>query len=415
MDVNEIKRVLRKDTSYLTDGWDGADREYISGRMRSLLNSLATQRNIVLDPQLVEIAIKGLYDDFRGYGPIQDLLDDPGITEIMISGPYKVFVERNGRKEPTAVKFDDVKHLQYIVDKMIGPSGRRVDNATPCADFSLAGRARVNVTIPPIAADGISITIRKMVQAIGTLADIVKNGTLDARMANFLIACVQGGINMLFSGATGTGKTTTINLLSAYISDGERIVTIEDTLELGLTQGNLVRLLTRPPDVHGQGEVGLRYLLANALRMRPSKIILGEIRGAEAMEYLQALNSGHKGTLAVLHAATPQDAVSRLETMALYAGLDLPSWAIRRQIVSGLNLIVQHEQLMDGSRKITHITEVAGLQGDEVALKDVYRYDLDHTDDQNRISGRFVAIGPPTFAEKLRKQGVELPDELFRQ
>lgn len=414
MNANEIKQMLRKETSYLTDGWDGRDRDYLAGRMHGFLSTWAAQHGAEIDESVLDRAVDELCDDFRGYGPIQRLLEDPRVTEIMISGPHKIFVERDGRKMRVEARFDDVKHLQYIVDKMIAPSGRRVNESNPCADFSLEGIARVNVTLPPLAADGISVTIRKMVQSIGTLADIVEMGTLDVRMANFLVACLQGGINMLFCGATGTGKTTTINLLGAYIDEGERIVTIEDTLELGLKQGNVVRLLTRPADAQGKGEVGLRFLLANALRMRPSRIILGEIRGAEAMEYLQALNSGHKGTLAVLHAATPQDALTRLETMALYAGLDLPSWAIRRQIASGLQLIVQHEQLMDGSRKITYITEVAGLQNNEIVLKDIYRYELQETDSESKIKGRFLALGPPSFAPRLKKQGIEMEEALFR-
>ncbi len=413
MHARDIKKMMRKETSYLTSGWDGRDPHYLAERMRAFLASWASQHGRTIDEAMADKTIKELCDDFRGYGPIQDLLEDPHVTEIMIIGPNKVFVERDGRKTSTDARFDDENHLQYAINKMIAPSGRRLNEASPCADFSLGGRARVNVTLPPLAADGISVTIRKMAHSIGALSDIVDLGTLDVRMANFLVGCLQGGINMLFSGATGTGKTTSINLLSAYIDEGERIVTIEDTLELALNQANLVRLLTRPPDALGQGEIGLRYLLSNALRMRPSRIILGEIRGAEAMEYLQALNSGHKGTLAVLHAATPQDAVTRLETMALYAGLDLPSWAIRRQIASGLHLIVQHEQLMDGSRKITYITEVAGLRDNDIALQDIFRYEVEETGEDTRIKGRFVAVQPPSFLPHLRKLGIEMEDALF--
>jgi pilus assembly protein CpaF len=415
MNATEIKQELRKQTSYLTDGWNGTDKEYLTARMRHFFDAWKREREFDVDEATVTTTIKELCDDFRGYGPIQDLLDDPHVTEIMVNGPYKIYVERDGHKVRTSARFEDVKHLQYVISKMIAPSGRRVDDSMPYSDFSLPGGSRVNVTLPPLAVDGISVTIRKLVQSIGSMEDIVNLGTLDVRMANFLIECLRGKLNMLFSGGTGTGKTTTINLLSAYIDEGERIVTIEDTLEFGLKQGNLVRLLTRPSDIEGNGEVGLRHLFTNALRMRPSRIILGEIRGAEAMDYLQALNSGHRGTLAVLHASTPQDAVSRLETMSLFAGLELPSWAIRKQIASGLNLIVQHEQLMDGSRKITCISEVAGIKDSEIVMKDIFRYELEGTDSDNKITGKFVALGPPAFAATLRKQGMTMEDSLFRE
>jgi pilus assembly protein CpaF len=413
MDAKEIKQKLRKQSSYLTDGWDGINKEYIEERMRRCFDAWQREQQFEVDEPLVTTAIKELYDDFAGYGPIQDMLNDPHVTEIMINGPHKIYVEKNGRKSLTSARFEDEKHLQYVIEKMIAPSGRIVNKNMPCADFSLPGGSRVNVTLPPLAVNGISVTVRKLVDSIRSVEDIVNLGTLDVRMANFLIKCLRGRVNMLFSGGTGTGKTTTINLLSAYIDEGERVVTIEDTLEFNLKQGNLVRLLTRPPDLEGKGEVDLRYLFTNSLRMRPSRIILGEIRGAEAMDYLQALNCGHKGTLAVLHASTPLDAISRLETMAMFAGLDLPGWAIRRQIASGLHLIVQHEQLVDGSRKITCISEVAGIQDNEIVLRDIYRYELEDTDNGSGITGKFVAIRPPSFAAGLRKQGVVMEDALF--
>jgi len=414
MNAKEIKQELRKQTSYLTDGWNGTDKEYLAEKMHRFVDAWVREKRLEVDQGTVDTAIKELCDDFRGYGPIQDLLDDPHVTEVMVNGPHKIFVEKDGHHLRSNARFEDVKHLQYVIQKMITPSGRRVDDSMPCMDFSLPGGSRVNVTLPPLAVDGISMTVRKLVQSIASLEDIVKLGTLDVRMANFLIQCLRGRVNMLFSGGTGTGKTTTINLLSAHIDEGERIVTIEDTLEFGLKQSNLVRLLTRPPDIEGKGEVGLRYLFANSLRMRPSRIILGEIRGSEAMDYLQALNSGHKGTMAVLHASSPQDAVARLETMALFSGIDLPSWAIRKQIASGLHLVVQHEQLMDGSRKIVCISELAGIKDNEIVLNDIYRYELEGTDSQRRITGKFIALGPPAFVTKLRKQGMVMEDSLFR-
>ena len=413
MDVHEIKRVLRGETSYLKDGWDKIDRPYIEARMNKVLNLWEGRKGIAIDPDDKATAIKQLSDDFSGYGPVQDLLDDPEVTEIMINGPHKVYVERNGNKELTSAVFDDDAHLDYVVNNMIAPSGRRVDEASPCVDFSLPDGSRVNVTIPPLSVGCTSVTIRKLLDSMNTLEAIVEFGTLDVRMANFLVHCLRGRLNMIFSGATGTGKTTTINILSAYIDEGERIVTIEDTLELSLRQGNTVKLLTRPPDLDGKGHVSIRYLFTNALRMRPSRILLGEIRGSEAMDYIQALNSGHKGTLAVLHAATPRDAITRLETLAMYAGLDLPSWSIRRQIASGLDVIVQHEQLPDGSRKIICISEVTGVEDDQIVLKDIYRYEIEETSEESGTKGKFLAVAPPTFRNALARNGIHMEDKIF--
>ncbi|MDA1044353.1 MAG: ATPase, T2SS/T4P/T4SS family, partial [Verrucomicrobia bacterium] len=331
----------------------------------------------------------------------------------MINGPYSIFVEKDGRTIETDVTFDDEKHLMYAIDHMIKRSGRRIDQSSPCADFSLADGSRVNVTIPPLSVDGVSVTIRKLIQSINSLEALVALGTLDERMANFLIHCLNGGVNMLFAGATGTGKTTTINILSQYIPEGERIITIEDTLELNLRPGNFVRLLSRPADIHGHGEISIRFLFTNALRMRPARLILGEVRGAEAMDFIQAINSGHRGTLAVVHASSPRDAVTRLETMSLYAGLDLPMWSIRNQVASGLDLIVQHAQLSDGSRKITHITELVGQDKDEILLKDIYRYEAEDSEKDGKIRGKFVALEAPTFLAALRKRGVHMEADLF--
>jgi pilus assembly protein CpaF len=414
MDTIDIKLKMRQETKYLTDGWDGTNRDYLEGRMRTFFESWQARRDVEADPEVLTRAIKELCDDFIGFGPIQDLLDDPHVTEIMVNGPFSIYVERSGRRSLTDKVFDDEQHLKYTIDKMIAKTGRRVDESLPFSDFSLKDGARVNVTIPPISVDGISVTIRKLVESVSSMENIVQLGTLDVRMANFLIHCLRGRVNMLFSGATGSGKTTTISLLSAYIDDNERILTIEDTLELNLKQGNLRRLLTRPANIEGEGEIGIRHLFVNALRMRPSRILLGEIRGAEAMDYIQALNSGHRGALAVLHAATPEDAVTRLETMALYAGLNLPNWVIRRQIASGLDIIVQHEQLPDGSRKITHITELVGLDNNEVVLKDIFRYEVESMGADSVIKGRFVAVNPPSFLEKIRRMGIEMEDALFK-
>ena len=292
-------------------------------------------------------------------------------------------------------------------------SGRRLDESIPYCDFAYIDGSRVHVIIPPLAVGCAQITIRKFLDTIQNVDDLVGFGTLDERMAEFLVACIRGKRNLLFSGATGCGKTTTLAALSTYIDPAERVVTIEDTLELNLNQAHVVPLLTRPPNIEGTGEVTLRDLLRNSLRMRPSRILLGEIRGAEAMDYLQAVNSGHRGCSAVLHAASPADALRRVETLSLYAGLNLPASAIRRQIASGIDLIVQQDQLHDGSRKITHITELRGLADGEILLQDLFRYELQSTDADGRTHGRFVAVNAPSDLEAFHRIGIKLSPELF--
>lgn len=413
MDILEVKQMLRRQSSYLTHGWDKTSTDYLDSRMRNLLSQWEAKQGVQLDPEVQACAIQQLCNDFVGYGPLQDLLDDAHVTEIMVNGYDQIYVEYNGRKELSAASFDDETHLQYIVDKMMAPSGRHMNEASPCVDFSLPDGSRVNITIPPISVGKTCLTIRKLSSQVVTLESLVELGTMDIRMANFLVCCLRGGMNMVFAGATGTGKTTTINILMNYIEDGERIITIEDTLELSPPQGNAVRLLTRPADLEGRGEISLRYLFTNALRMRPTRIILGEIRGAEAMEYIQALNSGHRGTIAVLHAATPRDAITRLETLAMYAGLSLPGWSIRQQIASGLNLIIQHEQLPDGSRKISCISELVGVQDEQIMLRDIYRYEIESTSEETGTLGRFLAVQAPTFRAELASKGVQMDDALF--
>jgi len=297
---------------------------------------------------------------------------------------------------------------------MIAPSGRRVDESSPCVDFSLNDGSRVNVILPPLAIKGATVTIRKFLDFIQSTDDLVKMGTIDGRMAEFLRACVKAKVNILFSGATGSGKTTTLEVLSSYINSDERIITIEDALELKLRQEHVVNLLTRPSNIEGKGEVSPRELFRNTLRMRPTRIILGEVRGEEALDYLQALNSGHRGSLAVIHASTPADAISRLETMALYAGINFPAWAIRNQISSGLDLIVQQAQLSDGSRKITHITEVGKMKDNQVELKNIFSYEIEEVSTDASVKGEFKAENVPGFMPIFKKKGIEINKNIFK-
>ncbi len=354
-----------------------------------------------------------MYLDHPGLAPIRHLLEDAQVTEIMINGPERVYVERGGRMQAEAVRLDE-RSLDRLIQALLQPSGRTVSASAPNADFRLPDGSRGNAIIPPLAVDGPAVTIRKFTRSLATVADLLKAGTLSRRMGHLLAAAVKGRANILFAGATGTGKTTTLNILSRYIPEDERIVTIEDTAELALQQEHVVRLECREANIEGKGAVTLAHLLRNALRMRPTRIIVGEIRGPEALDMLQAIASGHQGCLAVLHASSPLDAVSRLEMMALARGLMLPLWAIHRQIDGAVDLIVQHEMRPDGSRRITRITQCAGVEGDHVALADLFAYRRTGADDAGRERGEWVATGTrPRFLDRLRTMGLTIPDEVY--
>ena len=374
---------------------------------------LALHKDVQAPPEVRRAVADGILTDMRGFGPIQVLMDDPEVTEIMVNGPQAVYAERSGRKTLTGLRFRDEPDLRRMVERLLMPSGRRVDESLPYADFALDDGSRVHAILPPLSMGGATVTIRKFLKSLRTVRDLVRLGTLDDRMADFLEACIRARINILFSGPTGSGKTTTVEILSACIDPQERIITIEDAPELSLRQHHVVRLLTRPPNLEGQGEVTIRILFKNTLRMRPTRIILGEIRGEEALDYLQAQTSGHRGCLAVIHAASPGDAIARLETLALYAGVNLPPWAVRQQIASGLQLIVQHEQLGDGRRVITHITEVAGMAGSDVQARDIFSFTVEEARPGEAVRGRFVAHRVPDFYPLFRQRGVVLDERVF--
>ncbi|MDR3457080.1 MAG: CpaF family protein [Verrucomicrobiae bacterium] len=377
--------------------------------VRLVLDARLKQKRLQLDPAARDSLIASICDDMLGFGPLESLLQDSTITEIMVNGPDRIYIERSGRKILSEARFDDEGHLRTILERMLALAGRRLDESSPYVDFSLKDGSRVNAIIAPLAVDGSTITIRKFLDSLKSLDDLVRLKTINEPMGRFLRAAVQAKLNIMFSGATGAGKTATLNVLSHEIAPDERIITIEDALELKLDQRHVVRLLTRASNIEGKGTVNVRQLFSNTLRMRPSRIILGEIRGEEALDYLQAINSGHDGTLAVLHAATPADVVGRLETMAMYAGLELPSLELRRQIASGLNLIVQHEQLADGARKITYLTELAGLneQG-EIILNDLYRFEITGRGSDGTVTGEFRAVNPLLNDTRFKKRGVQL-------
>jgi pilus assembly protein CpaF len=353
--------------------------------------------------------------DVLGYGPIDPLLNDPDVTEVMANGPYDVFYEKSGRILRSDVRFVDEVHLRRIIDKIVGQIGRRVDEATPMVDARLPDGSRVNAIIAPLAIGGPFLTIRKFAVDPYQEADLINFGTLTQRTADFLRACVRGRLNLLISGGTGSGKTTTLNVVSAYIPGDERIITVEDAAELQLHQEHVLTLESRPANIEGQGSVTIRDLVKNTLRMRPDRIVVGEVRDAAALDMLQAMNTGHDGSLTTVHSNSPRDTLSRIETMVLMAGFDLPVRAIREQVASAVDLIVHVSRLKDGTRRITHVTEVEGMEGEIITLQDLFLFDYGMgVDDDGRYKGRLKATGiRPTFSEELENQGIRLPADLF--
>jgi pilus assembly protein CpaF len=353
--------------------------------------------------------------DVLGYGPIDPLLNDPEVTEVMANGPFDVYYEKSGRIHKSEVKFVDEVHLRRIIDKIVGQIGRRVDEATPMVDARLPDGSRVNAIIHPLAIGGPYLTIRKFSIDPFQEADLISFGTFTQRVADFLRACVRGRLNVLISGGTGSGKTTTLNVVSAYIPGDERIITVEDAAELQMHQEHVLTLESRPANIEGQGQVTIRDLVKNTLRMRPDRIVVGEVRDAAALDMLQAMNTGHDGSLTTVHSNSPRDTLSRIETMVLMAGFDLPVRAIREQIASAVDLIVHVARLKDGSRRVTHITEVEGMEGEIITLQDLFLFDYGMgVDDEGMYKGRLKATGiRPTFSDELENQGIKLPADLF--
>lgn len=358
--------------------------------------------------------VSDLKDEMLGLGPIEVLLKDPTVTEIMVNGPKKIFVERMGRLQLTDIQFHDDSHVMNIIERILSPIGRHIDESVPLVDARLEDGSRVNIIIPPLSLVGPCITIRKFATKALSVDNLISFGTLDRKMADFIKACIQARINILVSGGTGSGKTTTLNVLSSFIPENERIVTIEDAAELKLQQEHVVTLESRPANIEGNGEITIRDLVKNALRMRPDRIIVGEVRGGEALDMLQAMNTGHDGSLTTAHANNPRDALSRLETMVLMAGFEMPIRAIREQVSSAIELILQQSRLKDGSRKITYITEVQHMEGDVITTQDLFRFEQTGMDENGKLIGHFVSTGmQPGFMDKFQVNGVSLPDDFF--
>ena len=358
-----------------------------------------------------------LIDDVVGYGPVEGFLKDNEVTEIMVNNPSTIYIEKFGKLYPTTKTFLDEAHLLRVIDKIVGKIGRRVDEAAPYVDARLPDGSRVNVIVHPLALNGPILTIRKFAADPFTIDDLVEMGTCTQKVADFLDACVRGRLNIISSGGTGTGKTTTLNVLSSFIPDNERIVTIEDAAELQLHQKHVLRLESRPPNIEGKGEVTIRDLVRNALRMRPDRIIVGEVRGGEALDMLQAMNTGHDGSISTVHANAPRDVLSRLETMVLMAGLDLPIRAIREQVSSAINLIVHLNRLKDGTRRFISITEVQGMEGDIITLQDLFLFDFSMgIDSQGSFKGWIKSTGlRPKFMGRLHDVGIDIPNEVFEK
>jgi pilus assembly protein CpaF len=387
--------------------------------LRAVTEQLALDRTPLTRDERRQL-VREITDDILGYGPLEPFLRDDSVTEVMVNGGERIYIERAGKIELTDSTFVDDAHLLRIIDKIVSQVGRRVDEASPMVDARLPDGSRVNAIIPPLALRGPTLTIRKFSRDPYTMDDLINFGSLTAKSAHFLAACVQGKLNVLVSGGTGTGKTTTLNALSAYIPGDERIITIEDAAELQLQQDHVITLEARPPNIEGQGEVKIRELVRNALRMRPDRIIVGEVRGPETLDMLQAMNTGHEGSLTTIHANSPRDALARLETLVLTAGVELPLRAIREQVASAFDLLIQITRLVDGSRRISHVTEVLRMESDVITLQDIF---LARPPDEESAAAQISRLLSPLsctglkphFLDKLAANGVTLPATFFQQ
>lgn len=403
------KEVIREYNDRFSDGANG---QFIDV-MEIIHQAIARQEESLTRLEESKLA-QEVFDDVMGLGPLEPLLRDDSISEIMVNSPRQIYIERGGRLERTATGFRDDAHVLKVINRIVSSVGRRCDEATPMVDARLSDGSRVNAVIPPIALKGPSITIRKFSSTPLLIGDLIGYGSLSSQMANFLESAVKGRCNVIVSGGTGSGKTTLLNVLSGYIPDSERIVTIEDAAELQLKQDHVVTLEGRPSNIEGKGIVSIRDLVKNALRMRPDRIIVGEVRSGETLDMLQAMNTGHDGSLTTVHANSSRDVISRLETMVLMSGMELPAKAIREQITSAIDLIVHQSRLRDGSRKIVNIAEVVGMEGDTVTMQDIFSFRRDGMDGNGKIAGKFEPTGiHPKILDKIRDHGGYCRDDWF--
>jgi pilus assembly protein CpaF len=408
------QRVQQRLINELDPKLDLSNVARVRQQVEEIFNTILDSENIVLSRSERARLFESIAADILGFGPLQELLNDPEISEIMVNGPKKVYVEKRGKIQLTDVTFVDEQHVLRVIDRIVAPLGRRIDESSPMVDARLPDGSRVNAVIRPIALCGPTISIRKFRKEGITIDDLIRFGSLTSEMAEFLSACVRASLNIVVSGGTGSGKTTMLNVLSSFIPDDERIITVENAAELQLRQEHVVPLESRPPNVEGKGEISIRDLVINTLRMRPERIVVGECRGGEALEMLQAMNTGHDGSMTTLHANSPRDAIARIETMCLMAGMDLPVRAIREQIASAVNLIVQLARLKDGSRKVIYITEVQGMEGDVVVLSDIFVFEQQGLDERGKIIGQLKPTGiRPRFIDRFEERNIYLPPNIF--
>ena len=412
-DMQKFKRYLIDQVGRLMEGeqFQSSERNEI---IKQRLQEAYVLTKVSLPEDLRKQIFHDILDELTGFGPIQPLLEDEDISEVMVNGPKKVFIEKKGKLTKSAITFDDDDHVLRVIDRIILPLGRRVDADTPTVDARLPDGSRVNAVIRPVSIDGPSITIRKFKKDKLSIQQLIDFGSLTPQMAEFIRACVLAHLNIVISGGTGSGKTTLLNVLSGYIPEEERIITIEDAAELQLQQDHVLRMETKVANIDGRGSVSIRDLVRNSLRMRPDRIVVGECRGGETLDMLQAMNTGHDGSLTTLHANSPRDAISRMETMVLMAGMDLPLKVVRQQISSAVDLIIQQSRLKDGSRKVTAITEVVGMEGDVVVLTDIFKFEQTGTGENGKILGELKATGiRPIFSPRIEAAGLKLGAEIF--
>jgi pilus assembly protein CpaF len=376
-------------------------------------NEVLLEQNLLFNRNTRAQLLDGVLADIAGFGPLEPLLNDPDITEIMVNGADNIYVERFGLLEYTSIKFENEGHLRRIIDRIVSPIGRRVDESMPMVDARLPNGFRVNATIPPLSLDGPILTIRKFSIKPYTVQNLIANGTMTEGLAKFIKACVETRINIIISGGTGTGKTTLLNVISGFIPSNERIITIEDTAELQLNQSHVVRLEKRPPNIEGKGEITIRQLVVNSLRMRPNRIVVGECRAGEALDMLQAMNTGHDGSMTTIHANNPRDGLRRIETMVLMAGLELPLKAIREQVASAIELVIHLERMADGTRKVVQVAEVHGMEGDTIVMQDIFKFHQTGIKN-NLVLGSLKPTGlRPSFANRFTENNIEISSDIF--
>jgi pilus assembly protein CpaF len=406
-------RIQQKIVAELDPKLDLSKQDQVRKSIEGMFSDFLAQEDVAIARADRARLFDEILAEVLGYGPLEKLLQDPTIDEIMVNGPHNIYVERRGKLEKVPITFDSDAHVERIIDRIVSPLGRRVDEGQPYVDARLPDGSRVNVIIPPLSLVGPTVTIRKFKKVPFTVEDAIKNGTFTTEFIQFIKACVEGKMNIIVSGGTGSGKTTTLNILSSFIPSTERIITIENAAELQLRQEHVVTLESRPPNIEGRGEVTMRDLVVNALRMRPDRIIVGEVRAGEALDMLQAMNTGHEGSMSTVHANSPRDSLHRLETMVLMAGVDLPLRAIREQIAGALNLIVQIERMRDGTRKVVSVTEVQGMEGEVIVTQDLFKFEHAGVKD-GKVLGKLKPTGiRPKFMERLEAANIFLPPQIF--